>query len=170
MSDWFSRLVGMVIAVKLRLIDDTGAQQTAQAHYRSGAPDGVEEIIDKATRLGEYGFYSCPPEGSEGLLVFLGGRRSMPVVIATGHRADRPKGMKPGEASLFNTVAGHYIIASQDGKFRSMASDWLHNGDFDVSGTVYAAHVIPADGWTGTFLTGDSRTVHVIHGIIMSVA
>lgn len=170
MGALFDRLIGVVIAVKLALIDDSGAQQTAQATFRSGAPDGVREVIDKVTRLGEYGFYSCPPEGSEALVVFLGGRRSMPVVIATGHRADRPKDMKPGEASLFNTVAGQYVIASEDGKFRSLAPDWLHDGDFHVSGSAYAEHLIPADGWDGTFQTGDGRTATVTHGIITNVA
>lgn len=152
----------------MRVIDDNGVQQLAQFNLNPGGP--VEEIIDKMPRLGEYGFYSCPPNGSEGVAVFLGGRRTGGVIIATGYRAARPKGLAPGEVMLFNALAAHYIVASADGKFRSQASDWLHDGAFHVSGTVYAAHMIPEDGWSGSFATGDGRTATVSHGIITNVA
>lgn len=151
----------------MKVIDDTGAQQVAQLNLNVGAP--IAEVIDKMVRLGEYGFYSCPPDGSEAIAVFMGGRRSAGVIVATGYREARPKGLKPGEAMLFNALAMQYIVASEDGKFRSQAPDWLHDGDYHVSGASYAAHMIPADGWNGTFATGDGRTAHVTFGIITNV-
>lgn len=163
------RLVRLVGFGALKVVDDTGDQQRAQVTINAGGPDGVQEVIDHAVRLGEYGFNSCPPEGSEAVILFLGGRRSIGVIIATGYRAARPKGLKPGEAMVFNAVTGDFIELSEDGKIRSQTVDWIHDGDQHVSGSAYAAHMIPADGWTGTFATGDSRTVHVTHGIITDV-
>lgn len=152
----------------LKVIDDTGDQQVAQMNINIGAP--IAEVIDKTVRLGEYGFNSCPPDGAEAIAVFLGGRRSSGVIIATGYRAVRPKGLLPGECNLFNALTSDFIQLCQDGKVRSQSTDWLHEGDYHVSGTHYAAHVIPADGWDGTFATGDGRTVTVTHGIITNVA
>lgn len=152
----------------LKVVDDSGLQQVAQFNLNPGGP--VEEVIDRVLRLGEYGFYSCPPPGAEGVAVFMGGRRTSGVIVATGYKAARPKGLAPGEAMLFNALAQQFIVASADGKFRSQAPDWLHDGDYHVSGTSFAAHMIPADGWTGTFATGDGRTVTVTHGIITNVA
>lgn len=152
----------------MRVIDDTGLQQTAQLNLNPGSP--ITETIDHTPRLGEYGLWSCPPDGAECVTVFMGGRRNAGVIIATGYRAARVKNLKPGEAQFGNILGGQFILAAQDGKFHSTAPDWLHTGDFHVSGTAFAAHVKPADGWTGTFATGDSRTAHVTNGIITIVA
>lgn len=162
------RLLGAFAFGLLRVVDDSGKQQVAQLGVNVGGP--VEETIDRMPRLGEYGFYSCPPDGSEAVAVFLGGRRSGGVIIATGYKAQRPTGLLPGEALFKNVLGGQFIRASQDGNFHSQSPDWAHTGDFHVSGTAYAAHMQPADGWSGTFATGDGRTAHVTHGIITNVA
>lgn len=164
------RVLNLVGLVRLSVIDDSGDQQTAQVQIKAGAPDGIAEIIDQVLRIGEYGLYSCPPDGSEAVVVFQGGRKSQGVIIATGYRAARPKGLKPGEVMLFNAIRAQFLELTDDGKITSQASDWAHDGDSHVSGTVFAAHVKPADGWTGTFATGDSRTAHVTNGIITNVA
>jgi phage gp45-like len=75
------------------VVDDSGDQQVAQANLNVGAPEA--EVIDKMVRLGEYGFFSCPPDGAEAIAVFLGGRRSAGVIIATGYRAARPRASSP---------------------------------------------------------------------------
>jgi len=153
----------------LHVIDDTGDQQLAQVHFGAGGPDLLEEIIDKVPRCGEYGLAYCPPDGSEAVTIFLGGRRSSGVIIATGHKATRPKGLKPGEAMLYNGLAATFVKMSQDGKIRSTATDWIHTGDQHLTGTEYAAHMIPTDGASGTFTTVDGKTVTVTHGIITQI-
>lgn len=152
----------------MKVIDDTALQQTAQLNLNPGSP--VAETIDHVPRLGEYGIWSCPPDGAECVTVFLGGRRNAGVIVATGYRAARIKNLKPGEAVFANVLGGQTLKAAQDGDFYSVAPTWHHAGDQNVTGTVFAGHVKPADGWTGTFATGDSRTVHVTNGIITSVA
>lgn len=172
MRDGLQRLADRVLNafgyVRLSVIDDTGDQQTAQVQIKAGSE--VAELIDKVVRVGEYGLYTCPPDGSEAVVVFQGGRKTHGIIIATGYRAGRPKGLKPGEVMLFNAIRSQFVELTDDGKITSQAPDWVHDGDQHVSGTAYAAHVKPADGWTGTFATGDGRTAHVTNGIITNVA
>lgn len=163
------RLLQVVGVAHLRVVDDSGDQQTAQLQIMAGGPEGIEEIIDKTPRLGAYGFAYCPPDGSEAIVLFVGGRRSAGVIVATGHRATRPKGLKPGEAMLYNGLTGDFVKLGEDGKIRSQSGDWVHTGDQHVSGTVFAAHVIPADGVSGVFTSQDGKTITVIHGIITRI-
>jgi phage gp45-like len=169
-ADLLSRVIGLVRPALIKLVDDNGEQQTAQVSISVAGPDGVEEVIDHVPRLGEYGFYSNPPVGSECVVAFLGGRRSMGLILATGWRAQRPKGLKPGEAMVFNAVRGQYVDLADDGNIKSQAPDFQHDGDMHLTGKGYAAEMHPANGWTGTFATGDARTVHVTDGIITNVA
>lgn len=156
------RLLNLFAGVHLHAIRDDGELQTAQLQIRSGAPDGIEEVIDAAARVGEYGFASCPPDGAEAVALFLGGRRSGPVIIATGHRASRLKGLQSGEAALYNGVSGKHVKLRQDGVCHL-------NGDALFDGTATAEHVIPQDGATGVFTTQDGKTVTVTHGIITRI-
>jgi phage baseplate assembly protein V len=80
--------------------NDSGPVQTQQIKL------GADEIKDKVPRLAEFGLTSMPPVGSDAVLVFIGGDRSNGAIVATGHQASRPKGLKPGETMLY----------SQDGK------------------------------------------------------
>jgi phage gp45-like len=164
------RIVAAIAMVRLGPIDDSGAQQLAQTQIKTGAPAGVGEVMDQVLRLGEYGFWSCPPIGGEAIVVYLGGRRSSGLIIATGDRATRPKNLAPGEAMFGNPGQNVFIKATKDGDFVSQAASWTHTGDVHVTGTVFADHMKPADGWTGTYATGDGRTVHVENGITTNVA
>lgn len=169
-ADVASRLFRAISIGRIKATDDSGVQQLSQVNINAGAPAGIEEVIDDVERLGHYGFAYCAPVGAEAVLLHLGGHRSAGMIIATGDRATRPKGLLPGEARFYNGPAGTYVEASHDGKFRSVATDWLHTGDYHVSGTSYAAHMIPADGASGSFTTVDGKTVTVTHGIITNIA
>jgi hypothetical protein len=60
----------------------------------------------------------------------------------------------------------------------TVTGNWVHAGNYTLTGnkivigntnsTTYSVGGIP--GWTGTFATGDSRTVTVVHGLITNVA
>ena len=60
----------------------------------------------------------------------------------------------------------------------TVTGNYLHTGNYTLIGsldvslntdsTTYSVGGVP--GWTGTFATGDSRTVTVLHGIITNVA
>ncbi|MFM0306281.1 phage baseplate assembly protein V [Paraburkholderia sp. RL17-383-BIF-A] len=64
------------------------------------------ETIDDLPRVAEFGLTSVAPDGSDVVMVNLGGGRNNAVVVATGHQESRPKGLKAGETMIY----------SQDGK------------------------------------------------------
>ncbi|NWC92615.1 MULTISPECIES: phage baseplate assembly protein V [unclassified Pseudomonas] len=72
------------------------------------------ETRDDTPRIAEFGFTSVPPDGSDVLVVFLGGDRSKGVVVATGHQASRPVNLLAGESMLYD-LAGKSVYLTQDG-------------------------------------------------------
>lgn len=155
----------MIGAGRIKLVDDSGIQQMVQINIGAGGPDGIEEVIDGVTRLGHYGLAYCPPDGSEAVVLFIGGRRSAGVVIATGHRETRPKDLKPGEAMLFNGLTGAFVKMCEDGKIRS-EGDWVHTGTFHASAAITSQSDITdhtaADG-TGGVSMKEHRDAYNAH-------
>ena len=72
------------------------------------------ETRDDTPRIAEFGLTSRPPEGSDVLVVFLGGDRSKGVVVATAHQASRPKGLLVGETMLYD-LWGKSVYLTKDG-------------------------------------------------------
>jgi phage baseplate assembly protein V len=148
------RTLNLLAIARLKVIDDTGPQQRMQVVIRDGAPDGLGEVIDQVPRLGEYGLAYSPPDGSEAVVIFLGGRRSAGVVVATGHRASRPKNLKPGEAMLYNGLTGASVKLAQDGTIKLLSG----LGPSPTSITLHPDGTITSTGaWThtGTFHATD---------------
>jgi len=85
-------MVGRAI---LSLINDAGAIQTAQAQLLA------EEVLDDVERIQNYGLTSCPPEGSEAVIVFQGGNRDHGLIVAADNRKYRVRGLKSGEVCLY---------------------------------------------------------------------
>ena len=66
----------------------------------------ADEVRD-CERYQEYGFTSVPQAGAEAITVFVGGSRDHGVVIATGDRRYRLKGLAVGEVSLYTDEGDH---------------------------------------------------------------
>lgn len=96
----YQRLLHTIGRGRVTTGNDGGSVQTQQVQL------GQDEIKDSVPRLAEFGLTSMPPVGSDAVLVFIGGDRSNGAIVATGHQASRPKGLKAGETMLY----------SQDGK------------------------------------------------------
>ena len=75
---------------------------------------GANELRDNTPRLGEYGFNSNPPEGSDAVLVFVGGDRSNGVVVGTGNQTLRFKNLAIGESVLYDS-RGQSVYLSASG-------------------------------------------------------
>ncbi|SMF48310.1 phage baseplate assembly protein V [Azospirillum oryzae] len=80
----------------ITLVDDAGGVQLLQVQL------GKDEIRDRTPRLAEYGLTSVPPVGSEAIVIFVGGDRSMGVAIATGNEDARPKVLAAGEVAIYD--------------------------------------------------------------------
>ena len=95
--------------------DDSRSAQLLQVKLNDS------ETRDDTPRIAEFGMTSRPPEGSDVLVVFLGGDRSKGVVVATAHQGSRPKGLFAGETMLYDlwgksvylTKAGGIVVEAQ---------------------------------------------------------
>ncbi|AUB74894.1 baseplate assembly protein [Pseudomonas sp. Lz4W] len=88
--------------------DDSRSAQLLQVKLNDS------ETRDDTPRIAEFGLTSRPPEGSDVLVVFLGGDRSKGVVVATAHQASRPKGLLVGETMLYD-LWGKSVYLTKDG-------------------------------------------------------
>jgi phage baseplate assembly protein V len=118
-----NRLRMMIGRGRVTATNDSGSVQMLQ--IRSGAM----ETGDNRPRLAEFGLTSVPPDGSDVAYLSLAGDRTATVVIATGHQASRPKGLKAGESMLY----------SQDGK-----QVYLEGGQIQVQANGMPVNVINA--------------------------
>lgn len=82
-------------------VNDTLKEQGVQITLLDG------EVRD-CERYQEYGFTSVPQTQAEGVAVFVGGCRDHGLVIATGDRRYRLKGLAAGEVALY-TDEGDFI-------------------------------------------------------------
>lgn len=73
-----------------------------------------DEIIPDAEHFHPYGFSSVPLDGAEVVVVFPGGDRGHPLIVATSDRRHRPVGGQPGEVTIYNN-AGAKIVLKSDG-------------------------------------------------------
>lgn len=95
--------------------DDSNSAQLLQVKLNDS------ETRDDTPRIAEFGLTSRPPDGSDVLVVFLGGDRSKGVVVATAHQGSRPKGLLAGETMLYDlwgksvylTKAGGIVVEAQ---------------------------------------------------------
>lgn len=136
MHDLIHRLRRLIGIGQLNLVDDTGAQQKTQMQIGVGGPAVLQEIIDQLTRLSEYGFASNPPLGSPALALFLGGRRSEGVIIATGDAATRLTNLLAGEAALYNGVKGTFAKMADDGTLQINCPVVITNGGLTATGDI----------------------------------
>lgn len=104
----FRRILSATGLARILTSRDDGPTQILQLDF------GVQEIQDGRYRVAEYGFSSNPLPGADALAIFPGGDRSAGIVIATGDRRYRLKGLKPGEVALYDDM-GHAVKLSRGG-------------------------------------------------------
>lgn len=107
----FSRLyrnIKMMLGIgRVTATSDDGVIQKLQ--YRTPL-----EVRSSTPRMAEFGFSSLPPVGSDAVVVFPGGDRSNPVIIATNHKSYRHTGLQEGESVLYDQW-GQYIKLTESG-------------------------------------------------------
>lgn len=93
---------------RVTFCDDSKTAQLLQVKLNDS------ETRDGTPRIAEFGFTSSPPNGSDVLMVFMGGDRSKGVVVATGHQQSRPVGLVSGESMVYD-VWGKSIYLTKEG-------------------------------------------------------
>lgn len=123
----------------------TGLQLDTRLQRVSG--EGLAgEALNDMELFQQFGFSSAPPDGTQLIVVPLGGRTSAAVVIATEHGIYRLKLGNKGEAVLYNQW-GDFVHMRQDRKIHLKAAAEVtveaplatFSGDVQVAGTVTAA-------------------------------
>jgi len=103
----YYRQIKMMLGIgRVTAVTDTGLIQIVQCR----TPLDVMDV----KRMGEFGFSSSPPVGSDAVIVSLGGDRSSPVVIATNHKSSRHTGLQAGETVLYEQN-GAYVKLTATG-------------------------------------------------------
>ena len=99
---------------RVTLADDTGQVQELQITEGAAGQGFADRVLDKVRRVGEFGFASVPPLGSEALLLRRLGQRALSIVIGTSHRPSRPTGLQPGDTGIYD-VRGAKVMLTAEG-------------------------------------------------------
>lgn len=94
-------------AYLIRVITD-GPHVLVQAEGLSG------ETLQDNELMQHFGFTSAPPAGTQCVVIPLGGKTAHGIVIATEHGSYRLKGLKSGEAALYDDQ-GQCVYLTRDG-------------------------------------------------------
>lgn len=99
----------------ITLVDDTGPIQVAQIR------SNPLSLWDQIPILYHFGFSASPPLGSEVTHSSINGDPMSATVVATGHRASRPKNLQPGQSVLYDQ-AGTTVKLTNDHKLAIAAT------------------------------------------------
>lgn len=128
----YRRALNLVGRGRVKQVDDTKSVQLIQIEF------GPLETRDKTPLVGHYGFAYNPPDGSDVIVLCVGGDRDNAVALATNHQASRLKNLARGEVAMFH----------QDGRFVKLGA----------AGTVVEAGNKPIDVNNATLVTINAST------------
>lgn len=103
------RIMNMICRGIVETINNTGGIQLVKGSLLQ------DEILDGMEFVGNYGFSSVAPPGSQMIVAFWGGDRSHPLVLAVNDATSRKKDLLPGDSALY-TQTGSYIWLQQTGE------------------------------------------------------
>jgi phage baseplate assembly protein V len=98
------RIKGMVRRATLGTVTQGTGLPSMQVNSMADDADDDVEMFE------QYGFASVPPNGSEGLVLRVGGTRANSVGIAFGNRGGRIQGLAQGEVAIYNENGAQVII------------------------------------------------------------
>ena len=94
-----TRVANLVARAVVQLVNDGTKLQVVQLEVLEG------ETRDGCERFQEYGFTSVPLAGSEAVVLFVGGRRDHPLVVAVDDRRYRKKNLAAGSTATRATTS-----------------------------------------------------------------
>lgn len=128
----------------------------------------ADEGADDVERFQNYGHTSVPPEGSEAIVLGLGGARAGLVAIAVEHKGFRPKGLEAGDSCLYH-LEGHNLTLREDGVteitaksviIRATEKLTIISPDTEVHGPLHATGPITSDA---DVKAGDISVIEHVH-------
>lgn len=135
-------LMGMLSRGSVALANASRKLQTLQLRLTA------REVKDNVEHFESYGFTSCPKDGAEALVAFLGGDRSHGVALVVTDRRFRLQGLQPGEVAIF-THEGQSLVL-KNGRIAELTTGTFRvNADVAIelnAPTVAASGDIEAQG------------------------
>lgn len=131
MPNLMARIANMFGIGRVTGQDDSGNAQKIQ--YQTPLE------VATAHRLVDFGFSSALPTGSDVVIAFIGGDRSSPVVIASGHQGYRYSGLNPGEAVVYNQWAMSILLTEDGITIDAAGQDVTINNARDLTATATGA-------------------------------
>lgn len=113
----------------------------------------ADEGADDVERFQNYGHTSVPPEGSEAIVLGMGGARAGLVAIAVEHKGSRPKNLEAGDSCLYH-LEGHHVVLSKEGTVSIAAKSVITEAsektitispDNEIQGTLHVTLNIATD-------------------------
>lgn len=113
----------------------------------------ADEGADDVERFQNYGHTSVPPQGSEAIVLGLGGARAGLVAIAVEHKEFRPKGLEDGDSCLYH-LEGHHVLLSKDGQLeieaktviiRATEKLTIISPDNEIQGPLHVTGLVTSD-------------------------
>lgn len=131
--------------VEVISVDDSGGQQFVSVKGLDG------EVFRDVYRAQYFGSSGVPPQGSDGLMLLVGGRPDQAVLVAVEHPDKRKKGLGDGERVLYN-AHGDVIYQWKDhikvetAKFEVAATNIIFTGAIQITGNITQAGQISSTG------------------------
>lgn len=148
------------------LVNTASKMQTLQLRLMAGsAKDGVEHFEP-------YGFTSCPREGAEAVVGFMGGDTSHGVAIVVADRRYRPVGLEPGEVAIFTHEGDSMILRNghlaelKTGTLRIHASEKVEIDTPVLEATHQVIARGPLSAQDGLAVSGGEDAAAVIDGTL----
>ncbi len=103
---------------------------------------------DKVSLLYSFGFSSSPPIGSDLVVLNVAGDSSNGLVIATGHKASRQRGLTPGQVVVYDAAGSTILLDGKGGiVITPKAGTTTFNGAVVITGdaTIGGVHFLEHD-------------------------
>lgn len=136
-----NRVLSMIGRALIKAVDDSQGIQLVQVSALAG------ENMDKVPRFQEFGFTSNPPEGSEAVLLAVGGTRENVLIVATDKRSVRKLNLASGEAAIY-TANGTFVHVKMNGEvhIKGATKVKLETATTEITGNVTVAGNINCAG------------------------
>ncbi len=116
LKDVRSRAFSMVARGVVQLGEDNhGLRQLQVGLLANETRAGIEHME-------HFGLTAAPMSGAEALVIFIGGNRDHPMVIATPDRTYRPQALNPGESCLYSAFK-QTVLLDKSGNISAAATE-----------------------------------------------
>lgn len=145
-----NQVANLVARAVVKLVNDSGGLQVMQLGVLAG------ETRDGCERVQNYGLSSKPVAGAEAVVLFVGGHRDHPLIVAVDDRRYRPTGLEDGDVCLYGKGSERVLL--KDGRIVVTSADVRLGSDSAADYVALASLVSTELGKLKTAITNAAVT------------